>query len=44
MRGGCDWYGTACGKIIVMTKEEKLLELKEDYTKEVERVEYLFKE
>lgn len=44
MRGGCDWCGTACGKIIVMTKEEKLLELKEDYTKEVERVEYLFKE
>ena len=33
-----------CGYIIVMTKEEKLLELKENYTKEVERVEYLFKE
>ena len=44
MRGGCDWYETACGKIIVMTKEEKLLELKENYAKEVERVEYLFKE
>lgn len=44
MRGGCDWDETTCGKIIVMTKEEKLLELKEDYTKEVERVEYLFKE
>lgn len=44
MRGGCDWDEATCGEIIVMTKEEKLLELKEDYTKEVERVEYLFKE
>ena len=44
MRGGCDWDEATCGEIIVMTKEEKLLELKENYTKEVERVEYLFKE
>lgn len=43
-RYGCDWDETTCGEIIVMTKEEKLLELKENYTKEVERVEYLFKE
>ena len=43
-RYGCDWDEVTCGYIIVTTKEEKLLELKENYTKEVERVEYLFKE
>jgi hypothetical protein len=43
-RCGCDWDETTCGEIIVLTKEEKLLELKENYAKEVERVEYLFKE
>ena len=44
MRGGCDWDETTCGEIVVMTKEQKLFELREAYDIEVEKTVGLFRE
>lgn len=43
MRGGCDWDEATCGEIVVMTKEQKLFELREAYDIEVEKTVGLFR-
>lgn len=44
MRGGCDWDEATCGEIVVITKEQKLFELREAYDVEVEKTVGLFRE